>query len=163
MLGNHYDCLGQLPPLRVADVFAGGGSMGIEALSRGAAHCTFFERDRTALSVLRKNLDSFNITESGTIISRNAWEDVSTLTGDISPGLILLDPPYNDARDVSPKGCVHKLLTSLGSTVRPGSILVLHHPKKVSYSEIEVNYWRIIDQRKLGNNGLTVFIHETAS
>ena len=84
ILGNHYDCLGSLPPIRVADVFAGGGSMGLEALSRGAAHCTFFERDRTALAVLRKNFTTLDVKKEATIIARDAWRDVATLTGDKS-------------------------------------------------------------------------------
>ncbi len=160
MLGNHYACLGELPEIRVADVFAGGGSMGLEALSRGAAHCAFFERDRIALSVLRKNLFTLDARQSATIISRDAWRDVATLTGDNAPDLIFLDPPYKEAHDVSPTGGVWKFLEGLRESVRPGCLVVLHHPKKVDFSNHCAESWRIIDQRKVGSNGLTVFIYE---
>jgi len=162
MLGNHYDCLGELPPIRVADVFAGGGSMGLEALSRGASHCAFFERDRTALSVLRKNLIALDAKQVATIISRDAWRDVATLTGDNRPDLILLDPPYSEARDVTPTGGIWKFLEGLRDSVRSGCLIVLHHPKKVDFSNVDVAAWRVMDQRTIGSNGLTVFVYEVS-
>lgn len=48
--------LGSFEGLHVADLFAGSGALGIEALSRGAAHCVFGEQDRDAIDALRKNL-----------------------------------------------------------------------------------------------------------
>jgi 16S rRNA (guanine966-N2)-methyltransferase len=48
--------LGSFEGLHVADLFAGSGALGIEALSRGAAHCVFGEQDREAIDALRKNL-----------------------------------------------------------------------------------------------------------
>jgi 16S rRNA (guanine966-N2)-methyltransferase len=47
--------VGSFQDLRVADLFAGSGALGFEALSRGAAHCTFVEQDRPALDALRTN------------------------------------------------------------------------------------------------------------
>lgn len=157
MLGNHYDCLGSLPPIRVADVFAGGGSMGLEALSRGAAHCTFFERDRTALAVLRKNLTALDAQNAATIISHDAWRDVATLNGDAAPELILLDPPYSEARDVTLQGNVWRFLDRIRECVQTGCRVVLHHPKGVDFSDLGVESWRVVDQRTIGSNGLTVF------
>lgn len=51
--------LGSFEGLHVADLFAGSGALGIEALSRGAAHCVFGEQDRDAIDALRKNLAAF--------------------------------------------------------------------------------------------------------
>src|SRR6218665_1739038 len=48
--------LGSLQDLRVADLFAGTGALGLEALSRGAASCTFVEKDKAALDALRANI-----------------------------------------------------------------------------------------------------------
>src|SRR3954462_15299966 len=50
--------LGSFEGLRVADLFAGSGALGLEALSRGAAHCLFVENDRSALHVLNRNISS---------------------------------------------------------------------------------------------------------
>jgi len=83
--------LGTFEGLRVADMFAGSGALGIEALSRGAAHCLFVENDRSAMNVIRENLASLDATnraafESGSVLSlRPAGEKYD---------LILLDPPY---------------------------------------------------------------------
>src|SRR5687768_3674487 len=49
--------IGSFEGLRVADLFAGTGALGLEALSRGAGHCTFIEKDRAALDVLRRNIE----------------------------------------------------------------------------------------------------------
>jgi 16S rRNA (guanine966-N2)-methyltransferase len=48
--------LGSFEGLRVADLFAGTGALGLEALSRGAAHCTFVERDRAAVAAIERNV-----------------------------------------------------------------------------------------------------------
>lgn len=157
MLGHHYGCLGSLPPIRVADVFAGGGSMGLEALSRGASHCTFFERDRTALAVLRENLTTLGAQQEAAIISRDAWRDVAALKGDETPELILLDPPYSEARDGSPAGNVSRFLDSMQGCVQTGCLVVLHHPKHVDFSGLAVESWRVVGERTIGSNGLTVF------
>ena len=51
--------LGTFEGLRVADLFAGTGALGLEALSRGAAHCLFVDSDRDAVASIRRNLDRF--------------------------------------------------------------------------------------------------------
>src|SRR5215212_10183115 len=56
------------PSFRVYDLFAGTGSMGLECLSRGAAHSAFFESDRSALDRLKKNIASLNLTPQSQII-----------------------------------------------------------------------------------------------
>src|SRR5688500_14793859 len=55
--------LGSFDGLRVADLFAGTGALGLEALSRGAGHCTFVEKDRQALDILRRNIDRLGAGE----------------------------------------------------------------------------------------------------
>lgn len=74
---------------RVLDGFAGSGALGIEALSRGAAHCTFVERDRGALTALRANLEGLGLgSDRATVFAG----DVLHCTG--AWDLALLDPPY---------------------------------------------------------------------
>lgn len=75
----------------VADLYAGSGAMGIEALSRGAEHCTFVERDRKALDVLRRNLESLGLTQRSTVIAGAAMSALSRLHCDI----VIADPPYD--------------------------------------------------------------------
>lgn len=83
--------LGSFEELRVADLFAGSGALGLEALSRGAAHCLFVEQDREALDTIRDNVSTFDARarctiEAGSVLGlRPAREPYD---------LILLDPPY---------------------------------------------------------------------
>src|SRR5688572_30976838 len=54
--------IGGFEGLHVADLFAGTGALGLEALSRGAAHCTFVDNDREAVASIRRNIETFGAT-----------------------------------------------------------------------------------------------------
>jgi len=75
---------------RVLDAFAGTGALGLEALSRGAAHATFVERDRAALAVLRTNVAACHAEARSTVLAC----DVLTVPLGQLHSLIFLDPPY---------------------------------------------------------------------
>ncbi len=75
----------------VADLFAGTGAVGIEALSRGAAHCTFVERDRSALRALEENIDTLGLEERTRVLRSDAGQAAATLDVDI----VFIDPPYD--------------------------------------------------------------------
>jgi len=76
---------------QVADLFAGSGAIGIEALSRGALHCTFVERDRDALRALRTNLDALGVTDRSRIVTG----DVLAVAAAVDADLLFADPPYD--------------------------------------------------------------------
>jgi 16S rRNA (guanine966-N2)-methyltransferase len=77
----------------VYDCFAGTGSMGLECLSRGARHVTFFETDRTATNRLRQNIQTLKVDDRVTIIGGDLFKwFVSHTRGNAD--LIFLDPPY---------------------------------------------------------------------
>lgn len=79
---------------RVLDAFAGSGALGIEALSRGAVHCTFIERDREALEALRENIATLGLADRSTVIRGDALVYANTVP---EATLILADPPYEFA------------------------------------------------------------------
>ena len=81
--------LGSFEDLRVADLFAGSGALGFEALSRGAAEVVFVEQDRAAAAAIRRNADKLGASV--------ALLNTSALTLPPSPpfDLILTDPPYS--------------------------------------------------------------------
>ena len=84
--------LGTFEGLAVADLFAGSGALGLEALSRGAAHCLFVENDEQALKALRANIAAFGARERGDVQSGS----VLHLGLALAPlDLILMDPPYD--------------------------------------------------------------------
>ena len=84
----------RLPGCTFADLYAGTGAVGIEALSRGAAHVFFAENAAPALKSLRANLAALNITKGFTLEDRGVPQLLDRLTGPLD--LIFLDPPYED-------------------------------------------------------------------
>ena len=90
-----FNLVGPLDGARVLDLYAGSGAMGLEALSRGAEHATFVERDRVAAATIAKNAESLGLADAVTL----RREDVRrVLAADASAGtlydLVLVDPPY---------------------------------------------------------------------
>lgn len=84
--------LGSFEGLAVADLFAGTGALGLEALSRGAAHCTFYEKDRAALDTLKRNLDKLGAAPRADLRA----QPVEHALPPAAPcDLILMDPPYD--------------------------------------------------------------------
>ncbi|MEO9462750.1 MAG: 16S rRNA (guanine(966)-N(2))-methyltransferase RsmD [Marinomonas sp.] len=84
--------LGAFNDLRVADLFAGSGALGLEALSRGAAHCIFVEQDRAAVDAIRANISALDARNRSDVRQTS----VMTLPAAQQPlDLILLDPPYD--------------------------------------------------------------------
>jgi len=90
--------------VRVLDLFAGTGALGVEALSRGAAYCLFVEEDADARGTIRRNVEAFGLTGVTKIFRRDA-----TTLGPIENrgkfGLAFLDPPYG-------KGLAERALAS---------------------------------------------------
>ncbi|MDG2244603.1 MAG: 16S rRNA (guanine(966)-N(2))-methyltransferase RsmD [Rhodospirillaceae bacterium] len=76
---------------RVIDLFAGTGALGLDALSRGAAHVTFIEQNGPSLSVLKRNITALGVNDKVTVLTM----DATTLPTAAQPyDLALLDPPY---------------------------------------------------------------------
>lgn len=81
--------------LRLADVFAGSGSLGIEALSRGAEHCVFVEQDKRAASAVKAALKELGLAPvRGRVIEKDALAVVRKPPNFGPVGLVFVDPPY---------------------------------------------------------------------
>lgn len=87
---NALGSLGLIDDARVADLYAGSGALGIEALSRGAHSCIFVERDPVAVRVLRANLGELGLVERATVVQADAL----AVLDDLRVDLLLADPPY---------------------------------------------------------------------
>ena len=83
--------VGSFQGLRVADIFAGTGALGLEALSRGAQHCLFVENDRNAIAVLQTNIGRFSAEDRAEIRSQSIEH---TPPPPIPFDIIVADPPY---------------------------------------------------------------------
>ena len=89
----------ELDGARVLDLFAGSGAGGIEALSRGAAHAVFVEKDGGACRVIAENLRRTGLTDRATVVRREVavWLADAAGADALAPfGVVLADPPYAD-------------------------------------------------------------------
>jgi 16S rRNA G966 N2-methylase RsmD len=78
-----------------ADAYAGTGAVGIEALSRGAAHAYFFEKNRVALDAIRENLAVLDIEARATVVAGAVARTLALWSADI----VFVDPPYAQERE----------------------------------------------------------------
>ena len=82
----------------VIDLFAVSGAIGIEALSRGAAHVTFVDREERGLAILRQNLDALGLKQRARVIRADVARWIEGSPDEMQAAdLIILDPPYGDA------------------------------------------------------------------
>ena len=112
--------LGSFEGLRVADLFAGSGALGFEALSRGASSATFVERDSTAVAAIRANAERLGATEQITILNANALILPSARPFD----LILADPPYQPG-----SGSAAAAAIATAGWLAPGGLLSVESAK----------------------------------
>jgi 16S rRNA (guanine(966)-N(2))-methyltransferase RsmD len=106
----------------VLDGYAGSGAVGIEALSRGAAHVTFVERDRRAVALIEANLEHCGVTDRYAII-RARFAGNERPPGGGRFDLIFLDPPYGPRE-------LNAALEAAGPLVAEGSLLIVEHAKR---------------------------------
>ena len=90
---NALASIGAVEGALVADLYAGSGALGIEALSRGGEHCTFVESDRDALSAIHDNIATLGITGRTRVMSGDVLAFVSRVDCDLA----FADPPYQFA------------------------------------------------------------------
>jgi 16S rRNA (guanine(966)-N(2))-methyltransferase RsmD len=121
-----------IPNARALDLFAGSGSLGLEALSRGAEHARFVERAQPALAVLRQNVEALGLGSAskivrGNALSSEAWSE----EGDPGFDLVFFDPPYAMLDDAAQrKSIVDAVEALLRSRVRERGVLVFHAPAR---------------------------------
>lgn len=101
MLSSLISYAGSLDGCNVLDLFAGSGALGIECLSRGADRCTFCDRSKSAIFVLKENLANLKIADDEAWVIRSDVLKSGIPATNAPYDLILLDPPYRfSAKDV---------------------------------------------------------------
>jgi 16S rRNA (guanine966-N2)-methyltransferase len=118
--------LTDLDGVRVLDLYAGTGALGIEALSRGAAHAVFVERSNASLSALRRNLRALDLDAQARVVRGDVRGALRRLAGDgLRFDLVLADPPYDDPAVAAPL----ELLVS-GGLLAPGATVVVERSRR---------------------------------
>jgi 16S rRNA (guanine966-N2)-methyltransferase len=147
---------------RVLDGYAGTGALGLEAVSRGASHVTFVERDRRAQQLIARNIARCGIADGYVIIASTVLQAIETLRDEPSFDIVLLDPPYAGFRAPSGKFSeisdddIHDVLQAVGAIVKADGVVVLEHAKKRPTPEAA---GPLVRSRELisGDSALTVY------
>ena len=84
----------RIPECTFLDLFAGSGSIGIEALSRGASECVFVDQNRNAAACIQENLKKTKLASQGQILTMDVLMALKQLNGRRSFDCIFMDPPY---------------------------------------------------------------------
>jgi len=104
----------------VLDAFAGSGSIGLEALSRGAHTAVFIERDRIAQKIIDKNIQTLGVGRRSHLIKANVGSWISTNKEQFD--IIFADPPYHDPQ--------LSTVSRLFALLKPNGLMVLSYPGK---------------------------------
>ena len=127
----------------VLDLFSGVGSFGIECISRGAKHVTFFENYNGVLPILKKNLSSLKIDEKYQVIEQNILNGINLKNSINTFDIIFLDPPYKEKN-------LKKILDNISSEklMKDNGVIIIHRHKneKDQFSE----NLKIIEEKKYG-------------
>ena len=127
------------------DAYAGTGSVGIEALSRGARRAIFVERSRAAVEIIRDNLAALGLDSRAEVFTGKATVILERLKADI----VFLDPPYEKAVEYD------SALSTLGAAPASGRVIVQHSSRvelKEEYGSLR--RYRVLKQ---GNNALSFY------
>jgi 16S rRNA (guanine966-N2)-methyltransferase len=137
---NALGSLGAVVEATVVDLFAGSGALGIEALSRGAAHCTFLDADRHARDAVAANLAACGMADQATVLAVPAERALAGWAADGTRfDLALLDPPYGfEAWD--------DVLTGL-----PADLAVVE-----STHEVTAEGWQAVRSKRYGRTHVTI-------
>ncbi len=135
----------------VLDAFAGSGSLGLEALSRGAKTATFIERDRMAQQVIAKNIVSLGLEDRASLVRSSIAGWLETFE-EKKFDIIFADPPYNELQ--------FSTVSELMGLLKPGALMVLSHPGR-SESPTKLGVV-VVDNRSYGTVTLTFYRRDDA-
>lgn len=140
---NHADWCPSLTGLRVMDVFAGSGALGLEALSHGADYCLFVDHERGAQKAIASNVKSLGLSNSTRILGLGFEALGARSINEAAYDLVFMDPPYHKGLGPKAMACL-----DMGNWLNPDAIIVLERAKGEGYFATGV--WEIINTKIYG-------------
>ncbi|NNC74719.1 MAG: 16S rRNA (guanine(966)-N(2))-methyltransferase RsmD [Acidimicrobiia bacterium] len=141
-----FSSLGDVSGVRVLDLYAGSGSIGLEALSRGAASVVFVEKSRSVTKTLHKNVDVVGL--GGDVVVADVAGFLTRDSGTYD--LVFVDPPYSTELP-----SVEAELASLVRLLEPGATVVVH--RRYGGAEPDAGGLKLTDRRRYGDTELFRF------
>jgi 16S rRNA (guanine966-N2)-methyltransferase len=136
---------------KVADIFSGTGSFGLESLSRGAAEVTFVELNREVVEILKRNIEKARYQDQSRVVRGDAFNAGAPVApGEALYDLAFVDPPFPLTNKTAINSKLGKMLLDMNDRMRPGGlVLVRTHYRNV----LEESYGllKVIDRRIWGN------------
>ncbi len=148
-----FDTLGDIEGSSVLDLFAGTGSLGLEALSRGAQNAVFIEKEREAVKIIRDNIAKCGFAARSEIISTDYKKAIRALEKKAERfDLVFIDPPYEVYRGTTPGKFVEEIRHLLSSDWE----IVVEHDK---IYDLE-NFSGYLETRTFGSTQISYFREE---
>lgn len=134
----------------VLDLYAGSGSVGIEALSRGAKRCIFVEKSRNAVKFLQSNIVSIGAEKEASVVYGDADNYIESSRTPFD--VVFADPPYalESLKDIPNK-------IFAGGLVAPEGYLIIEHPTRYVFENNTL--WHVAVQKTYGNTTVSFFQH----
>ncbi len=140
--------------IKVLDLFAGTGALGLEALSRGAQLAAFVDNGVQARGIIRSNIEFFGVGGQSKLLKRDA-ANLGTAEKFLPFDLVFLDPPYG-------QGLAEKALMSAnrGNWIAPGALIVVEESRSSDFEVLQD--FELIDRRDYGQTSIWILtqIHE---
>lgn len=145
-----FNILGPVEGDHVLDLFAGSGGLGIEALSRGAAHVTFVDGGKAALTAVRANLKELGLESQAKVIAGDAVTNAARLVPAQPWRIVFIDPPY--ASELASRAVLALPVANLA----PGAVIVIEHDRRNAPPDTLGSLLRT-DQRRYGDTMISFF------
>ena len=154
----------------VADIFCGTGSLGLEALSRGAKHAIMIDQDRSAFALLGKNVEKCRFEAETLLLQVNSFKyklpyfpeaEPETLTPQqMMRTLIFVDPPYKFCENPTIDSVIGTLLADIALHMDPNGLVVVRHEKRNALLDRYGNM-QVRNRKIYGKMALTFMMPDT--
>jgi len=163
-----FDTIGsEIRKKTVLDLYAGSGSFGLEALSRGASECTFVDAAKHAEKVLIENIKKTGFLTEALVIKEKAEDFLSSMSQSNEMfDIIFIDPPYKFYNSKDLRKMQH--IIGMAASLLPGvknpdikgfkGVLILKHPTKYPLEKLELEGLKVFRTTIFGKNALTTYI-----
>lgn len=145
-----FSILGSIEGAVVVDAFAGSGALGLEALSRGAGRCYFFDTSRQAVEVIQENVERVGVEDRSVVRECSLVTGIETVVED-TPDLWFFDPPYDTS--LAAQGL--EAMASTPDKVTPGALVVWESGRDEEIPQAAG--FEVVDSRRYGSTRLVFF------